>query len=91
MTTFFNFLGSAIFGLIFLATYKAYGATGFLVAVAVSFVYLVPSIIAHYRKPNNWLGVFALNIFFGWSFIGWAVAIIWACAGPSDRSVKKPT
>jgi hypothetical protein len=29
--------------------------------------------------------VFLLNIFLGWTLIGWLVAFIWACSGRPSR------
>ncbi len=43
-------------------------------------LYFVPSIIANTKKKKNAGAVLALNIFLGWTFIGWIVAFIWAVA-----------
>jgi hypothetical protein len=44
-----------------------------------SFVmYFLPSIIALVRGKRDILAVFLLNLFLGWSVIGWVVALIWA-------------
>jgi Superinfection immunity protein len=40
-------------------------------------LYFLPSIIGHNRR--NAAGIFLLNFFLGWTFIGWIVALIWAC------------
>ncbi len=51
----------------------------FLVAPA---LYLLPTIEAWLRKHPN-LGAIALvNIFLGWSLIGWVVALVWAFKKP---------
>jgi hypothetical protein len=39
-------------------------------------VYLLPSFIAWNKKTGS--GVVLLNIFLGWTIIGWIVALIWA-------------
>ena len=41
-------------------------------------IYLVPTTIAVNRKHNNAGAIAALNIFLGWTFIGWVVALVWA-------------
>ncbi len=41
-------------------------------------VYFLPTIIAVVRKKRNALAIFLLNLFLGWTFIGWVVAIVWA-------------
>ena len=51
-------------------------------------LYLLPTLIAAARdKTHGAAGVFLLNIFLGWTLIGWLVAFIWACSGdaPSRR------
>lgn len=45
-------------------------------------LYFLPSIIA--RKKTNDFKVMLVNLFFGWTFIGWVVALVMATNG-SDR------
>jgi hypothetical protein len=40
--------------------------------------YFLPTIVAVIRKKRNALAIFLLNLFLGWTFIGWVVAIVWA-------------
>lgn len=42
-------------------------------------IYFFPTVIAYSRSKSNTLAIFMLNLFLGWSFIGWVVALIWAC------------
>jgi len=46
-----------------------------LVALA---LYFLPTIIAVLKKKTNFLPILLLNLFLGWSFIGWIVALVWA-------------
>ena len=47
--------------------------------VSFSFVmYFLPSIIALARSKRDLLAIFLLNLFLGWSVIGWIVALVWA-------------
>jgi len=41
--------------------------------------YFVPSIIA--RKKSHFKKVLLLNIFAGWTLIGWVAALIWSLNG----------
>jgi hypothetical protein len=41
-------------------------------------MYFLPSIIALARSKRDLLAIFLLNLFLGWSVIGWIVALIWA-------------
>lgn len=41
-----------------------------------SLIYFLPSIVAANRKNNG--GVLVINLFLGWTLIGWVVALAWA-------------
>jgi len=41
-------------------------------------MYFLPSIISLARSKRDLLAIFLLNLFLGWSIIGWVVALIWA-------------
>lgn len=44
--------------------------------------YFVPTIVAYSRAHRNAHAIFVLNIATGWTFIGWVIAIVWACTSP---------
>jgi hypothetical protein len=41
-------------------------------------MYFLPSIIALAKSKRDLLAIFLLNLFLGWSVIGWIVALVWA-------------
>jgi hypothetical protein len=41
-------------------------------------IYFVPSIVAVLRRHHQMKALVALNIFLGFSYIGWVVALVWA-------------
>lgn len=41
-------------------------------------VYFFPSIVASYRKHINFTAIFVLNLFLGFTLLGWVFALIWA-------------
>jgi hypothetical protein len=41
-------------------------------------MYFLPSIIAMMRSKRDTLAIFLLNLFLGWSVIGWIIALVWA-------------
>lgn len=41
-------------------------------------LYFLPTIIA--RDEPDVMGIFLVNLLFGWTVIGWFIALIWACA-----------
>jgi ABC-type sugar transport system permease subunit len=43
-----------------------------------SLFYFLPFAIAFNKKRANTGAIFALNLFLGWTLIGWVVALVWA-------------
>lgn len=43
--------------------------------------YLAPTGVAAYRDHPEKTPIFLINLFFGWTVIGWIVALVWACSG----------
>ncbi|MBU3606743.1 superinfection immunity protein [Polynucleobacter sp. MWH-Creno-3A4] len=43
-----------------------------------SLFYFLPFAIAFNKKRANTGAIFALNLFLGWSLIGWVLALVWA-------------
>jgi predicted RNA-binding Zn-ribbon protein involved in translation (DUF1610 family) len=41
-------------------------------------VYFLPSIVAYVDKKKSLGGIVLLNLFLGWTILGWIGAIIWA-------------
>lgn len=50
-------------------------------------VYFLPSIIAKARHHHNQTPIVLVNLFFGWTAIGWIVALIWAFTSPAPNQV----
>lgn len=48
-----------------------------LLVVAIA-VYFVPAMVAKKRNHSNATPVFLVNLFLGWTVIGWIAALIWA-------------
>lgn len=41
-------------------------------------LYCLPTIIALKRKKEDYLAIIMVNLFAGWTFVGWVIAIVWA-------------
>ncbi len=41
-------------------------------------IHFLPTIVAALRNSRNVVGIFLVNLFLGWTVIGWVVALIWA-------------
>lgn len=50
--------------------------------VTVPALYLLPTYEAWNRGHENLMAVGLLNLFLGWTFIGWVVAMVWAFKKP---------
>jgi len=48
----------------------------------VGFVYIIPTIFG--RKKRKSAAIAVLNIYLGWTVIGWIVALVWASLGDRD-------
>jgi T4 superinfection immunity protein len=49
--------------------------------VVASLIYFMPTVIALARGHLSALAIFLLNLIFGWTLIGWLIALIWSCTG----------
>lgn len=58
---------------------------------AVAFVYFIPTINAKNRKHLNTEGIFILNFFFGWTLIGWVIALIWSTTQKVVSPAQSPS
>lgn len=50
------------------------GLVGLILMVA---GYLIPSFIASYRNHHNVMSITVLNLFLGWTVLGWIGALVW--------------
>ena len=46
--------------------------------ISLILLYFLPTIIA--REKRDFTGIFLLNLFLGWTLIGWLIALVWACS-----------
>ena len=50
--------------------------------------YFLPSSVAWIRRCRKRAGILLLNLFLGWTFFGWVIALVWAA---SDEREPLPT
>lgn len=48
-------------------------------------VYFLPTIIALFRHHHQWGAITVINLFFGWTFIGWVLTLAWAVSAGRER------
>jgi Superinfection immunity protein len=51
-------------------------------------MYFLPTIVAVCRRAKGDCGVLVINVFLGWTFIGWVVALAWAVSSDKRQKVK---
>lgn len=49
--------------------------------IVAALIYFLPTILALARGHLSTLAIFVLNLFLGWTMIGWIIALIWSCTG----------
>lgn len=60
---------------------------GIVAFIALLFVpYWAPTIVAFVRKHPSKLGILAVNFFFGWTFFGWVISLVWALSNNGSTS-----
>ncbi len=62
------------------SSYYSHGGSLFALACVLFslLVYFIPSVVAIKRKHNNSVSILILNIFLGWTFLGWVLALVWS-------------
>ena len=55
-----------------------YGVKDLGVMLGIAVVYFLPGIVSDCRRCARSGGIWILNLFLGWTFIGWVGALIWA-------------
>jgi hypothetical protein len=54
-------------------------------------LYFLPSFVAYTRKHQNAGAILIVNIFLGWTFIGWVVAVVWSMTQVDQRDRSNKT
>lgn len=66
---------------------------GVLLLVALGFIYFLPAGVASGRGHQSSGAILVLNLFLGWTLLGWVAALVWACTAvtSSARERSAPT
>ncbi len=56
-------------------------AGGLLIVLIIAFIYFLPSLIAWSRDHKNTASIAVVNIFLGWTLVGWVVALAMSVSG----------
>jgi hypothetical protein len=52
--------------------------TVFFISCILFFGYFLPCIIAWLRNHHQGIAILLLNLFLGWTFLGWVIALVWS-------------
>jgi hypothetical protein len=61
---------------------------GLVALLFILFLYFLPTLIAFSRQHRSKLAVLATNLLFGWTVIGWCIALIWSLTGDVERGTR---
>ena len=53
-----------------------------------SVLYFLPTIIAAIKSKRDLVAILLLNLFLGWSVIGWIVALVWAAKNDAPVAAR---
>jgi len=59
--------------------------TNIIVLIVVVILYMLPTLIAFSREHPRRGEVGVVNIFLGWTLIGWVAVFLWAALGPVEQ------
>jgi len=87
---FIGFLVVGVLALVVISTTEGKGPIGAISALVMTIcagggvliVYFVPAIIATDRGHRQMASIFWLDLFLGWTLLGWVAALVWATSNP---------
>jgi len=48
-------------------------------------IYFLPTIIGAFRHVRSLIGIVLVNIFLGWTFLGWILTLVWSLVGSKGK------
>ena len=54
-------------------------------------LYFLPTIVAILRDHRNAAAILILNLFLGWTFLGWVAALVWSATDATRSRTKSGT
>ena len=64
-------------------------AMGILAWTFLGVLHFIPTIIGFCRGKRDAIAIAALNLFLGWTIVGWVGALIWALVGDSPKRLSE--
>lgn len=63
------------------------GAYGLVIILVIILIYFLPGLIANGRDHKNTAAIFILNLFLGWTALGWIISLVWAFTDNVHRRI----
>src|SRR5690242_14404818 len=63
---------------------------GLIFTVLTGVIYFLPTLVARFHRHPSVLAIFAVNLFFGGTLLGWMIAFLWALARPASAVRPRP-
>ena len=63
---------------------------GLIILALILLFYFVPAIVAHNRNHRNRRAITVLNIFLGWTLVGWVIALVWSFTADTEEKSSAP-
>lgn len=60
-------------------------AQSFVVLFVIAILYFLPSVIASRRKNKSANSIFVVNLFLGWTLLGWVIALAWSVSNQEEK------
>jgi hypothetical protein len=62
---------------------------GILAIGFIAFVYFFPTFVAFFRSKRDTLAIFVLNLFLGWTLVGWVICLTWSLVKDRGTVARK--
>lgn len=53
--------------------------------IAACFIYMIPTCVAASRRHRNTMAIAVLNLFFGWTLLGFVGCLVWSLINMGDK------
>lgn len=53
--------------------------------IAACFIYMIPTCVAASRRHRNTMAIAVLNLFFGWTLLGFVGCLVWSLINVGDK------
>lgn len=60
---------------------------GVVIGGFITYLYFLPYLHANKKGHTQTRAIYILNLFAGWTFIGWFVALVWSCTEPKETRI----